>query len=43
MGEGYKQTLRVSFDARVKLAFHGSKVTSDTGCLLTANWMGHWN
>ena len=30
MGAGKKQALRVTFDSRLKLEFHGSKVTSDT-------------
>ena len=29
MGEARKDTLRVVFDRRLKLEFHGSKVTSD--------------
>jgi hypothetical protein len=33
MGAGKKQALRVTFDSRLKLEFHGSKVTSDTGLL----------
>ena len=33
MGAGKKQALRVAFDSRLKLEFHGSNVTSDAGLL----------
>jgi len=31
MGEAGKDALRVDFDRRVKLAFHGATVSSDAG------------
>ena len=33
MGEGKKDALRVNFDKKLKLEFHGVKVTSDAGLL----------
>ena len=33
MGAGKEQALRVTFDSRLKLEFHGAKVTSDAGLL----------
>ena len=33
MGEGKKDALRVNFDTKLKLEFHGVNVTSDAGLL----------
>lgn len=33
MGEARKDALRVNFDAKLKLEFHGARITSDTGLL----------
>jgi hypothetical protein len=37
MGESQRDALRVDFDKKLKLEFHGTKVTNDGG-LLTENW-----
>ncbi len=39
MGESKQGYLRVDFDRRLRLEFHGSKVTTDAGFLPTENSM----
>ena len=31
MGEGKKKAIRIGFDGRLKLEFHGARITSDAG------------
>jgi hypothetical protein len=38
-GEAKQPPVRVSFDRRIKLEFHGAKITRIAACLLTASWM----
>ena len=38
MGQGKKDALRVNFDKRLKLEFHGVKVTSDVSCVAEPNF-----
>ncbi len=39
MGEARKDALRLDFDRRLKLEFHGTKVTSDAGLLAMILWI----
>jgi hypothetical protein len=37
-GETGSGDLRIGFDRRLKLEFHGSRVTSDAVCLSSVSW-----
>ncbi len=42
MGEARKDALRLDFDRRLKLEFHGTKVTNDTGInIVSPTWWAH--
>ncbi len=36
MGEKTRETLKLQFDKRLRLEFHGARITSDAGLLCTA-------
>ena len=42
MGDGEKAPLRVQFNPKVCLEFHGATITSDAGLLPFENWMKPW-
>ncbi len=43
MGERKKDALRVNFDRKLKLEFHGVKVTSDAGLLAFGISLAEWS
>jgi hypothetical protein len=42
MGETGEDGLRLHFDSRVRLKFHGATITSDAGLLAAGSWMTPW-
>jgi len=43
MGESTQEQLRLGFDARVRLEFRGTNISSDAGCWPTGSWMNAWD
>jgi hypothetical protein len=43
MGERVKESLKLQFDKRMRLEFHGARITSDGGCWPAGNLMGLWS
>ena len=42
MGEKVQEALKLQFDKRLRLEFHGARITADAGLLAVGNWTGHW-
>ena len=42
MGDGEKASLRLQFNPKVRLEFHGATITSDAGLLAFESWMMPW-
>ena len=43
MGENIREALKLRFDKRLRLEFHGARITSDAGLLACRNWTRHWD
>ena len=42
MGELHHEPFQVAFNGFLKVAFQGSRITSDAGLILGASWMNAW-
>ena len=43
MGDGEKRALRVEFDQRLKLEFHGTKISAMADCFFIGSWTRWWD